>query len=169
MISYISNLMIPLIIFLIIFYANIKKIDVYGSFLEGAKESIEMTLSIFPSLIAMVLGVNIFIKSGLLKFIFSFFKIFKVPAILLTLSIMRPISGSSSLALLNEIYSLFGPDSKIGIVASIIQGSTETTFYVLSLYFGSIGIKKIRHALICGLLADLFGIISAFVIANLLF
>ena len=82
---------------------------------------------------------------------------------------MRPISGSSSLALLNNLFTQFGPDSFIGRVGSVIQGSTETTFYVLTLYFGSVGIKKIRHALWVGLLVDLIGILASIIIVGLFF
>ncbi len=173
MINYISNLIIPFIVLGVIVYAVIKKVNVYDAFLDGAKESLDVTLSIFPSLIAMVLGINIFLKSGVLECIFTLFKpllsLLEVPMEIITLCIMRPISGSSSLALLNSIYEVFGPDGKIGILASIIQGSTETTFYILTLYFGSIGIKKIRYAMWAGLLADLIGIIASFIIISFLF
>ena len=85
------------------------------------------------------------------------------------MAIMRPISGSSALAILNNLFQEYGPDSLIGRIASVIQGSTDTTLYVLTLYFGSVGIKKIRYAMYVGLIADLIGIISAIVIVNLLF
>ena len=157
----------------VILYGILKKVDVYDSFSEGAKESFPMILTMFPSMLAMVFGVNIFIKSGFLEFCLSFLNpllsFLKIPTQILTLSIMRPISGSSALALLNTILETFGPDSFSGLLASIIQGSTDTTFYVLTLYFGSIGIKKIRYSLFAGLLADLAGIVAAFVVANLFF
>jgi spore maturation protein B len=157
----------------VLIYGGVKKVDVYDSFTEGAKESFPMILTMFPSMLAMVFGVNIFIKSGFLEFCLSFMNpilsFLQVPIEILTLSIMRPISGSSALALLNTILETFGPDSFSGFLASIIQGSTDTTFYVLTLYFGSIGIKKIRYSLIAGLMADFAGIVAAFLVAHFFF
>lgn len=171
--EFVSNLIIPCMVAFVLIYGGLKKVDVYDSFTEGAKESFPMILTMFPSMLAMVFGVNIFIKSGFLEFCLSFMdpflSILKIPIEILTLSIMRPISGSSALALLNTILETFGSDSFSGLLASIIQGSTDTTFYVLTLYFGSIGIKKIRYSLVAGLLADLAGIVTAFIVANLFF
>lgn len=171
--EFVSNLIIPCMVAIVLIYGGLKKVDVYDSFTEGAKESFPMILTMFPSMLAMVFGVNIFIKSGFLEFCLSFMNpilsFLKVPVEILTISIMRPISGSSALALLNTILETFGPDSFSGLLASIIQGSTDTTFYVLTLYFGSIGIKKIRYSLVAGLMADLAGIVAAFIVANLFF
>ena len=132
-----------------------------------------MILSLFPSLLGMIFGINIFLKSGFLTFILSFlkpiFEVLKVPLEIIPMAIMRPISGSSALAILNNILSNYGPDSLIGKMASCIQGSTDTTFYVLTLYFGSIGIKKIKYSLKVGLLADLVGIVTSIVVVKLLF
>ena len=101
-----------------------------------------------------------------MKDILSFFHI---PVEVLSLSILRPISSSSALAVLNSIFETYGVDSFIAKMSSVIQGSTDTTFYILTLYYGSIGIKKIRYSLVVGLLADFFGIISAIIIAKLFF
>lgn len=169
----ISNLIIPLMVLAIIFYAFIKKVNIYDVFVEGSKESYNMVLTMFPCMLAMIFGINIFIKSGILEYIFGFFKnileIFNIPIEIIPMAIMRPISGSSSLAILNNILETHGPDSFIGRLASVIQGSTDTTFYVLTLYFGSIGIKKIRYSLWVGLIADIIGITSAIIIVNLMF
>ena len=171
--QFISNLIIPCMVACVLIYGGVKKVDVYDSFTEGAKESFPMILTMFPSMLAMVFGVNIFIKSGFLEFCLSFMNpilsFLQVPIEILTLSIMRPISGSSALALLNTILETLGPDSFSGFLASIIQGSTDTTFYVLTLYFGSIGIKKIRYSLIAGLMADFAGIVAAFLVAHFFF
>lgn len=171
--AFVSNLIIPCMVAIVLLYGIIKRVDVYDSFTEGAKESFPMILTMFPSMLAMVFGVNIFIKSGFLEFCLSFMNpilsLLKVPVEILTLSMMRPISGSSALALLNTILQNFHPDSFVGNLASIIQGSTDTTFYVLTLYFGSVGINKIRYSLCAGLLADLAGIVAAFVVAYLFF
>ena len=132
-----------------------------------------MITSLFPTYIAMILAINLFINSGFLEYFFSFFKgvfeLIKVPIEILPLAIVRPISGSASLAYLNNIFTKYGPDSFIGLLSSVIQGCTDTTLYIITLYFGSIGIKKIRYSLIAGLCADLIGIIASIVIVNLLF
>lgn len=171
--TYISNLIIPIMVLFIIGYGIVKKVNVYDEFLSGATESFDMIFKIFPSLLAMILGVNIFIKSGVLSFIYQliepFFEFIRVPIQVFPMMIMRPISGTSTLAILNSLFEQYGPDSLIGRMASIIQGSTDTTFYVLTLYFGSIGIKKIKYALKAGLFADLIGIIAAVLITNFFF
>ena len=168
-----SNYVIPVIVLIIVVYGIVKKINVYDVFIEGSKESFSMILNLFPSLLAMILGVNILINSGLLGNILNILKplaeILKVPLEVIPLAIMRPISGSSSLALLNNIFANIGPDSLAARLGSIIQGSTDTTFYVLTLYFGCIGIKKIRYAMWAGLLGDLLGIISSVIIVKLFF
>lgn len=169
----ISNYIIPIIVLIIILYALKKRVDIYDTFIDGTKESFDMTLKVFPNLLAMVFGVNIFLKSGVLDFIFNnlkpIFSYINVQIEILPMTIMRPISGSASLAILNDIFLNYGPDSFIGTVASIIQGSTDTTFYVLTLYFGSIGIKKIRYAMWAGLFSDLVGIVTAIILGNALF
>ena len=165
-----------IIVFLIIFiiiYGLYKKVDIYNEFLNGALESFTMFQKIFPCLLAMIFGINIFLKSGLIEFIYKLFlplfNLINIPVEILPMMIMRPISGTSTLAILNEIFSIYGPDSLIGMLGSIIQGATDTTFYVVTLYFGSIGIKKIRYALKAGLFADLIGIIASIIIVKFMF
>lgn len=159
-------------VLLIIIY-SFKYVDVYDSFILGVKGSFSILKSLFPTMLAMILGVNIFINSGLLDFIISLFRkmfiFINVPEKIIPLALIRPISGSASLAILNNIYSIYGPDSLVGIIGSIMQGSTDTTFYIITLYFGSVGIKKIRYALIAGLFADLIGIVASIVISHILF
>ena len=132
-----------------------------------------MITSLFPTFIAMILAINLFINSGFLDFVLSLFKplfnLINVPVEILPLAIVRPISGSASLAYLNNIFSTYGPDSFIGLLSSVIQGCTDTTMYIITLYFGSIGIKKIRYSLFAGLCADLIGIIASIIIVNLFF
>lgn len=172
-IKYISNLIIPLIVLFIIIYGIRKKVPVYDTFLEGSKDSVGMIMSLFPTFLAMILGVNILINSGFLSFILGLFKpifsMLNIPLEILPLAAIRPISGSASLAILNNIYDNHGPDSFVGLLASVMQGSTDTTLYVITLYFGSVGIKKIRYALWAGLCADLIGIIASIIITNILF
>lgn len=132
-----------------------------------------MITSLFPTFISMILAINLFINSGFLDFALSLLKplfdLIKVPVEILPIAIVRPISGSASLAYLNNIFTTHGPDSFIGLLSSVMQGCTDTTFYVITLYFGSIGIKKIRYSLFAGLCADLIGITASIIIVNLLF
>ena len=165
-----SSLILPIIVLFIVFYGVFKKVDVYDVFVSGAKESFDLIFKLFPNLLGMILGINIFIKSGFLSSVLGFLKpVFANFIDLIPLCLMRPISGSSGIFLLNNIFSLYGVDSLIGKMASIIQGSTDTTLYILTLYFGSVGIKKVRYALKVGLLSDLFGIISAIIISYFIF
>ena len=173
MIEQISSFIIPLLVLIVVGYGILKKINVYDVFVEGATESFDMVLTMFPCLLGMIFGINIFLKSNVLNYVFAFLKpVFahlNVPTEIFPMMILRPISGSSSLAILNNLFATHGPDSFIGKLASVIQGSTDTTFYILTLYFGSIGIKKIRYSLWAGLAADVIGIVSAVVIVNLFF
>ena len=132
-----------------------------------------MITSLFPTYIAMILAVNLFINSNVLDYIFSLlkplFESINVPVDILPLAIIRPISGSASLAYINNIFKIYGPDSFIGVLSSVIQGCTDTTMYVLTLYFGSIGVKKIRYSLFAGLCADLIGIIISIIVVKIFF
>lgn len=173
MINFLSSLIIPLLVLIIILYGLYKKVDIYNVFVEGSKESFEIIYSMFPCLLAMIFGINIFLESGFLNYLSNFISpildFLKIPFDLLPMILMRPISGSSALVILSSIFEKFGPDSFIGLLASVLQGSTDTTFYVLTLYFGSVGIKKIRYSLFAGLMADLCAIVISIIIVNWLF
>ena len=173
MINFLSSLIIPLLVLIIVLYGLYKKVDIYNVFVEGSKESFEIIYSMFPCLLAMIFGINIFLESGFLNYLSNFISpildFLKIPFDLLPMILMRPISGSSALVILSSIFEKFGPDSFIGLLASVLQGSTDTTFYVLTLYFGSIGIKKIKYSLFAGLIADLCAIVISIVIVNWLF
>ncbi len=168
-----TNIIIPAIVLTIIIYGTIKKLEVYDIFLEGVKEGVNLTIKIFPTMLAMVISVDILIKSNILidlaTLINPILNLIKFPKELIPLSIMRPISGNSSLLLMNNLLSTYGPDSYLGRIASVIQGSTDTTIYIISLYFSSIGIKKIKYSLVVGLLADLCAIILSVAVINILF
>ena len=173
MIQIVSNLIIPVFVLGVILYGVFKKVDVYDTFVDGAKESFDMALTMFPSLLAMIVGVNVFMKSCAIEFVFQLlkpvFEFLHFPLEVFPMAVMRPISGTASLAMLNQIFENYGPDSFLGRLASIIQGSTDTTFYVITLYFGVIGIKKIRYALWAGLFADLAGILASLFLVGILF
>lgn len=169
----ISKIVIPLFVVGIIIFGVKRKIDVYNSFLGGAKEGLITCFNIFPAIIAMVFAINIFLNSGLIEFVLGWlnplFKVLNVPLSILPMAILRPISGTASLAIMNDIFLNYGPDSYMGRLASVLQGCTDTTIYVLGLYFGSVKISKTRHALGIGLFADLAGIIMAFILVSLFF
>ena len=154
----------------IIAYGMYKKIDVFTNFISGCSESYKLILKIFPNLLAMIFSVNVLLSSGFIDYVLKFLSpIIKIPVEIISMALVRPISGNASLALLNSIYAKYGVDSFYGLMASVLQGSTDTTFYVLALYYGSVGIKKMRYAPIASLFADLVGIISAITISYLLF
>lgn len=173
MMDYISSLMIPLMILLILLYGKFKRINMYEAFAKGAKNSLSIVQSVFPHLITMLIAIGLFRSSGLLDFIIEglspILKFVHFPKEVFPLAIMRPISGSGSMAILTDILINNHPDSFIGKMASTMMGSTETTFYVLALYFGSVGIKKYRYAVKSALLADLSGIIASIVLCYIVF
>jgi spore maturation protein SpmA len=144
-----------------------KKINIYESFIDGAKEGFEIAIKIIPYLVAMLFAMD-FIIGGLDKF-FGLFGINTdfIPA--LPVAFMKPLSGSGARGLMVEAMQTYGADSFVGRLASTFQGTTETTFYTLAVYFGAVSIKKVRHAVSCGLIADLAGIIAAIFIAYLFF
>lgn len=169
----ISKAIIPIFVLIVIFNGYYKKVSIYDVFLEGAKDGLIMVFKIFPSILAMVFAINIFLDSNILEIIFNFFtplltKI-NLPISILPMAFVRPISGTASLAIMNDIFLNYGPDSFVGRLASTIQGCTDTTIYVLALYFGSVKINKTRYALSTGLFADLIGILSSFLIVRLFF
>lgn len=168
-----SKIVIPLFVFFVVFYGFIKKVNLYDSFLEGAKEGLHISVNIFPNVLAMVFAINIFLDSN---FVYEILRVFEgflmkvnIPLDILPMAILRPISGTATLAIMNDIFVSYGPDSYAGRLASVLQGCTDTTIYVLALYFGSIGVKKIRYSLVVGLIADLIGITIAFILTAIFF
>jgi spore maturation protein SpmA len=172
-IGYISILAIPFLIFSFLTYGLIKKVKVYEKFVEGAKEGFNVAVRIIPYLVAMLAAIGIFRYGGamdLLVYILTpVTNLIGMPAEALPMALMRPLSGSGSLGIMAEIIKTHGPDSLIGILVSTYFGSTETTFYVLAVYFGAVNIQKTRYALPVGLLADVAGILGATFIVNMLF
>ena len=169
----ISNIFIPVIVLIIIGYGLYKKIDIFDIFIMGIKEGLTMSINIFPTILAMIISINVLLKSNIIMDLTSMltpiFKLLKFPSELLPIAILRPISGSSSLILLDNLLKVYTPDSFIGRVASVIQGSTDTTIYIIGLYFSSVNIKKIKYSLAVGLLTDFLTIIIALVVVSLLF
>lgn len=169
-VNYISTIAIPSIIIIIIIYGIMDKKKVYDIFVEGVKEGIKIVISIFPTLLGLFLAIGTLRSSGLLEMItnsLSFFtNMIGIPSEVVPLALLRPISGSASLAVATDIMTKYGVDSRIGLIASTIMGSTETTFYTIAIYTSSIGVKKIRFVLIAALIADIVGIITSAIVWN---
>lgn len=173
-VSVISIIAIPFLIIIFIGYGAIKKVKVYEQFVEGAKEGFNIAVRIIPYLVAMLVAIAIFRAGGamdnwLIPVLRIFTDLIGMPAEALPMALMRPLSGSGSLGIMAEIMSIHGPDSFIGILVSTFYGSTETTFYVLAVYFGAVNIKNTRYALPVGLIADAVGILAALLIVTLLY
>lgn len=168
----IANLLIPLITMTVIIYGLYKKVNIYDSFINGVSEGLKMGLEIFPTIMAMVIAINIITSSGIINYLTEILSyplsLIKFPSEILPIALLRPISSSASLIVMNDILKTYGPDSFLGMLASIIQGSTDTTIYILGMYFSSVGIKKIKYSLIVGLLADLSCIIIALIVLNII-
>ena len=167
------NYLIPIIVSIILIHAIYKKIDVLDIFLDGVKEGLKVSLNMFPTIFAMIIAITLLTSSNIIidisRVLSPLFQKINFPVELLPLGILRPVSGSSSLIILNNILSTHGPDSLIGRIASVMQGSTDTTIYIIGLYFSSIGIKKIRYSMIVGLLSDLISIILSVVLVTSFF
>jgi spore maturation protein SpmA len=168
-----SPLAIPFVITFFPLYALALGVSVYPEFVEGAKEGFQTAIRIIPYLVAMLVAIAVFRESGALDFLQAILKpllgLLQIPAELLPIVLMRPLSGSGSLAVLSDLIKRFGPDSLLSYTAATIYGSAETTFYVIAVYFGSVGITRIRHAIFAGLLADLAGAVAAVFVCRMLF
>ncbi|MDD6223843.1 MAG: spore maturation protein [bacterium] len=173
MFTKLSNYFIPIIVFTIIVVAFRKKVKIFDEFIEGAEEGLKMAIGIFPYLIAMIFGINILLKSGILDQVFllfrSFFDLIQIPVEILPMAFIRPISGNASFAVMIDIFKNYGVDSYLGRIAAVMQGATDTTIYVISLYFGSIGIQNIRYALKAGLFADFVTLIISVLLITIFF
>lgn len=168
-----NQCIIPIIVLGIIILGFIKGVKVYECFIEGAKDGIGICIRIFPYLLAMLLAVGLIRESGVMEFLIKKMSVITMridlPSEVVPLILMKPLSGSGSLGVFTEIIKTYGPDTYIGILASIIMGTTETIFYTVSVYFGSVKIKKIRHTLWVALMADMVAIISAICFAKIIF
>ena len=171
-INFLSNLAMPLIILVIVFYGVIEKKEVFDKFIEGAKEGIKIVVNIFPTLIGLFLAVGTLRSSGVIdiviKILDPLLNIVHFPTEIMPLALLRPISGSSSIAVATDIMKNFGVDSQIGIMAGVIMGATETTLYTIAVYSSSVKIKKTRFVLIAALMADIVGIITSIIICRFL-
>ncbi len=172
-IDWLSILAIPVIILFFLSYGYLKKVRVYESFVEGAKEGFDVGVKIIPYLVAMLVAIGMFRASGALDVLTwalkPFTSLIGMPSEVLPMAFMRPLSGSGSIGIMTDLMKTYGPDSLIGFMSSTMFGSTETTFYVVAVYFGAVNIYKTRYALTAGLLADAAGLITAVYICRLLY
>ncbi|MEX2089661.1 MAG: spore maturation protein [Bacteroidota bacterium] len=172
-ITVVSLVAIPLLLLTFLGWGIVKKVRVYEVFVEGAKDGFTTAVRIIPYLVAMLFAIGIFRASGAMEVLSAILapvtNLIGMPAETLPMALMRPLSGSGSLGIMTELMKVHGPDSFIGILASTMYGSTETTFYVLAVYFGAVQVKNTRHALPAGLIADVFGMLGAVVICRILF
>lgn len=171
--SQLSNLLFLLFIVGIPIYAMLKKINVFDAFIVGAKQGFETSLSIFPYLVAMLVAIGMLRASGFFELLNSFLApamgLIGMPTEVLPLALIRPFSGSASIGIMAELIHQHGGDSLIAKMAATMMGSTETTFYVIAIYFGSVGIRRTRHAIPVGLLADFSGVVASVLICRYLF
>jgi spore maturation protein B len=171
--DWMSITVIPLMFLLFIGIAGFKKIKVYEKFVEGAKEGFNVGVTIIPYLVAMLVAIAMVRASGALDMltyvIDPITRLIGMPGEVLPMAFMRPLSGSGSIGIMSELMKTHGADSLIGFMSSTMFGSTETTFYVVAVYFGAVNIQKTRYALPAGLLADVAGLTAAVLICNAIF
>ena len=170
MFSYITKSIIPIIVVIILFYGIIKGRKVYEWFIEGAKEGLFVCMRIFPYLLAMIVAVQIFKGANLLDLVNNIIsplsRAIGLPEEVVPLVLIKPISGSGAVGMFTEIIKTYGADTFIGLVASVIMGTTETIFYTITVYYGAAKIKKIRHTLWAAVIADITAIIAAITVVN---
>ncbi len=154
-----SQWALPVVVASILVIGHFRKVPVYETFVEGAKEGFPTAVRIIPHLVAMLVAVSVFRESGALQLTLNWlrplFSLLQIPSEIVPMALLRPISGSGSSAVMIDIFKTYGPDSLLGKMASVLQGSSDTTLYVLTVYFGSVGIRNARYAVKVGLLSDL--------------
>lgn len=172
-VHFISQLIIPIFILLIVTYAFFKKVRVYDCFVNGAKEGISVTLRIFPYVLAIFIAIKAFQASGAFSLGQEIFRgilnIFNLPFEIISISLIKPLSGSAALGVFTDIVKNTGPDSLASRISAVIMGSAETTFYVLAVYLGAVGVKKTRYLIPVCVFSDLIGIILAIIIVKFFF
>lgn len=169
----IGDYIIPILILVIVMFGLIRRVPIFDTFVKGAKDGLTATYSISASLIGLVTAVVMLKSSGALDMIINFLSplanLIKIPEQLIPLMLLKPVSGSGSTALLTQILSDNGVNSFCGRAAAVIAGSTETTFYAITVYYGSVGVKNIRHTLAAALLADIASMMTAIITVRLFF
>lgn len=171
-INYFSNIALPMTILIILFFGMKEKINMFDAFLEGAKDGIEIVVKLFPTLLGIFVAIGLLRSSGIIDFfinlIWPITNFFNIPKEIMPLMLLRPVSGSASIAVGTDIMQKYGVDSKIGLIVSTIMGSTETTLYTIAVYTGIIGVKKTRFVLLAALFADFVGMLISVVFWQIL-
>lgn len=169
----ISTWIIPCFLLIVLLTATYKRLPTYELFVEGGKEGVQMAFSLLPFLVGMIVSITILRSSGAIDafigVLVPFLTFIGFPADILPLALIRPISGTASLGMTSEMIMTYGPDSFLGRLASTMQGSTDTTLYVLTIYFGSVQIKRMKYALKVGLITDFIGIITSIIVVTMIF
>ncbi len=164
---------LPAILILILTMGLAKKVPLYETFTDGAKDGFKVAVNIIPYLVAIIVAISMFRASGIIDLVGQVFapilSKFNVPADTIPIMIVRSLSGSAALGVFSDIANNLGPDSYATKLSAVMVGSSETTFYVLAVYFGAVGISKLRYALLVGILADFIGIVAAISVCNLVF
>lgn len=172
LINYLSNVAMPLIIFIILMHGMLERKKVFDLFLEGASEGLKITLKIFPTLVGLFVAISLLKNSGLIDFMVNIIspalKVVNFPKEIMPLALLRPISGNASIAIATNIMKSFGVDSNIGLMAATIMGSTETTVYTIAIYTSSVKVTKTRFVLLAALMADIAGIVASVVICRMM-
>lgn len=172
-IDYISAFVLPTIIVGFPLYGLLKKVPVYEVFVEGAKEGFNVAVMIIPYLVAILFAIGMFRASGALDFLTELLRpvlaLIGIPAEVVPMGLVRPLTGSGSAAIVLDMINEFGEDSLLVKMAATMFGSTETTFYVIAVYFGAVNVRKTRHAVPAGLIADMFAMLLAVYVVRLLF
>jgi spore maturation protein B len=172
-IQLISQLLIPAFILLVIAYGVAKKVRVYDSFVTGAKEGVRVVVKIFPYLLAIFVAIKSFQASGAFEFTKEMFRplliAFDIPVEVISMAIIKPLSGSASMGVFTDIIKTTGPDSLASRISAVIMGSAETTFYVLAVYLGAVGLKKTSYLVPVCLISDVVGILLAILIVKYFF
>ncbi|NLY54653.1 MAG: spore maturation protein [Firmicutes bacterium] len=172
LITVLSSWLIPLFVASVLLAGGIKRVAVFDEFIEGSKEGLHTTLRLLPYLVSMLVAIEILSASGALDALTGvlapFLAWLKWPAETFPLALLRPMSNSGAMAITADILNRFGPDSYIGMVASTMQGSTDTTLFIITVYYGAVGIKKIRHSLWAGLIADAAAMLASLIFCRLL-
>lgn len=170
--SYIAKFAVPVLIAAFVGMGLFKRVGVYDCFIEGAKDGLQSIVGILAPLVGLMVAIHMFRAAGVTELIADclapLLSKIGLPAEVLPLAILRPVSGSASIAVVTDIFKEFGPDSAAGRIASVMMGSTETTFYTVAVYFGAVGIKNTRHTIPSALAADFTGMIMAVLITNMI-
>lgn len=168
-----SGYILPIFLLLVFLMAFINNTKAFDHFVEGAKEGMQTTIQLVPTIVGMIVGIKVFLASGIVEVIGQMIQpileFIHVDAHVLPLMILRPLSGSAALSVTTDLISMYGPDSYLGRLASIMQGSTDTTIYIITVYFAAVGLSEMKHAVKLGLTADLMGFAASILAVSLFF